>query len=89
VLRSCGSASHAARVAIYADRERRFEPLPPPAIPRVEVIDELHRAVVEGKPPLHDGAWARATIEACLAILESARQRRDVALQLQVSTKRG
>ena len=75
-------------VAIYADRERRFEPLPPPAIPRIEVIDELHRAVVEGEPPVHDGAWARATLEACLAILASARERREVALELQVSTRR-
>jgi phthalate 4,5-cis-dihydrodiol dehydrogenase len=75
--------------AIYADRERRFEPLPPPAIPRVEVIDELYRAVVEGEPPVHDGAWARATLEACLAILASARERREITLALQVSTKRG
>lgn len=73
-------------VAIYADRERTFEPLPPPAIPRVEVIDELHRVIVDGDPPVHDGAWARATLEACLAILTSARERRDVALSLQVST---
>lgn len=76
-------------VAIYADRERSFEPLPPPAIPRVEVIDELHRAVVHGEPPVHDGAWARATLEACLAILASAQQRRDIALSLQVATIRG
>ena len=68
------------RVAIYADRERRFEPLPPPAIPRVEVIDELYRAIVEDEPPVHDGAWARATLEACLAILEiSARAPRHCA----------
>jgi phthalate 4,5-cis-dihydrodiol dehydrogenase len=75
-------------VAIYADRERTFEALPPPAIPRVEVIDELYRAVVEGEPPVHDGAWARATLEACLAILTSTRKHRDVELKLQVATDR-
>jgi phthalate 4,5-cis-dihydrodiol dehydrogenase len=75
-------------VAIYGDRERRFERLPPPAIPRVEVIDELYRAVVDGEPPMHDGAWARATLEACLAILESAREHRDIGLKLQVPTDR-
>ena len=76
-------------VVIYADRERTFELLPPPAIPRVEVIDEIHSVVVDGEPPVHDGAWARATLEACLAILASAREQRDIALSLQVETVRG
>jgi phthalate 4,5-cis-dihydrodiol dehydrogenase len=67
-------------VMVYGDRERRTEPLPPPAIPRVEVIDELYGAVLEGKPPLHDGAWALATMEVCLAILRSARESREIAL---------
>ena len=73
-------------VAIYADRKRWFEALPPAAVARIEVVDELHRAIVDGVPPVHDGAWARATLEACLAILTSARERRDVALRLQVPT---
>ena len=73
-------------VAIYADRKRWFETLPPAAVARVEVVDELHRAIVDGVPPVHDGAWARATLEACLAILTSARERRDVALRVQVPT---
>ena len=71
-------------VEIYADRERTFETLPPSRIPRVEVIDELHAALADHRPPIHDGAWARATLEASLAILESSRLSRDVALQLQV-----
>ena len=48
-----------------------------------------YRAVVAREPPVHDGAWARATLEACLAILASARERREITLDLQVSTKRG
>jgi len=75
-------------VAIYCDRERRFEPLRLPHVARAEVIDELWRAVVDDEPPVHDGAWARATLEACLAILASARERRDVPLRLQVGTRR-
>jgi len=75
-------------VEIHADRERTFEALPPSRIPRVEVIDELHAALVEGERPTHDGAWARATLEATLAILESARTHRDVALGLQVALRR-
>ena len=70
-------------IGIYADRERSFEALPPPAVPRVEVIDELVRAVLDDVAPLHDGEWSRATLEACLAILESARTSADVTLRHQ------
>ena len=60
-------------IAIYTDDEQHFEPLPQSAVPRVEIIDELYAAVVQDKPALHNGEWARATTEVCLAILESAR----------------
>jgi phthalate 4,5-cis-dihydrodiol dehydrogenase len=72
-------------VMIYADAEATLDPLPPPRIPRVEVIDELCAALVEDKPPLHDGCWGMATLEVCLAMLESARENRDVALHHQVA----
>lgn len=67
-------------VMIYADGERRFDPLPAPRTPRVEVIDELYDAVVSGKPPLHGGRWAMATLEVCLAMLRSAREGKDIPL---------
>jgi phthalate 4,5-cis-dihydrodiol dehydrogenase len=59
-------------VMIYQDGAARRDPLPPPPVPRAEVIDELYAAVVGGRPPLHDGAWAMATLEVCLAILRDA-----------------
>ncbi len=59
-------------------------PLGSPAVPRREVIDELWSAVRENRAPLHDGVWARATLEICRAILESARTGVDVVLQRQV-----
>jgi phthalate 4,5-cis-dihydrodiol dehydrogenase len=67
-------------VMIYDDRSQRTETLPPPRIPRVEVIDELYEAVVDAKAPLHSGEWAMATLEVCLAILRSSREGREVAL---------
>ena len=67
-------------VWIYADGEKHLEPLPAPKVQRAEVIDELYAAVVEGKPPLHDGTWALATTEACLAILQSAKEQKEIAL---------
>ncbi|HVL34878.1 MAG TPA: gfo/Idh/MocA family oxidoreductase, partial [Burkholderiales bacterium] len=67
-------------VAVYGDAARRLEPLPPPAVPRAEVIDELHAAVREGRAPLHDGAWAMHTLEVCLALRRSASEQREVFL---------
>jgi phthalate 4,5-cis-dihydrodiol dehydrogenase len=71
-------------VMIYGDDIVRLDPLPKPRIPRAEVIDELYDAIVLNRPPLHDGRWAMATLEVCLAMLTSARERREVALQCQV-----
>jgi phthalate 4,5-cis-dihydrodiol dehydrogenase len=72
-------------VAIYEGGTARLDPLPLPSVPRAEVIDELYGAVVHNKPPLHEGAWAMATLEVCLAILQSAREGRDIALTHQVA----
>lgn len=65
---------------VYADDRREHLRLAPPAVPRYEVIDELHAAIVDGRAPLHDGAWARSTLEVCLALLRSAHEGRDVEL---------
>jgi phthalate 4,5-cis-dihydrodiol dehydrogenase len=74
-------------VMIYQNGSARLDALPPPTVPRVEVIDELYRAVVHGEAPLHDGAWAMATLEVMLAILRSAREGRDVTLSYQVALR--
>jgi phthalate 4,5-cis-dihydrodiol dehydrogenase len=74
-------------VMIYENGASRLEPLPPPRAPRTEVIDELFDAVVNGKQPLHDGAWAKATLEVCLAILRSAEEGTDIALVYQVALR--
>lgn len=71
-------------VMIYGHAERRLDPLPPPPVPRAEVIDELYAAVVDGRPPLHSGEWSLATLEVCLAILRSAAEGREVTLAHQV-----
>jgi phthalate 4,5-cis-dihydrodiol dehydrogenase len=72
-------------VMIYENGSGRLDELPPPAVPRSEVIDELYRAVVHGEKPLHDGPWAMASMEVVLAMLRSARERRDVTLSHQVA----
>jgi len=44
------------------------------------VADELANAVLDGMRPLHDGVWGRATVEATLALLRSAQERREIVL---------
>jgi phthalate 4,5-cis-dihydrodiol dehydrogenase len=41
--------------------------------------------VVKDRPPLHDGAWAMATLEVCLAMLKSSREGRDIVPAHQVA----
>lgn len=71
-------------VMIYRNGTVRREALPPPKVPRAEVIDELYDAVVHGRAPLHDGAWATATMEVCVAMLRAAREGGAVSLRHQV-----
>lgn len=71
-------------VMIYGDSDHRLEGLPAPEVPRAEVIDELYEAVVLGHPPVHSGAWGLATLEVCLAILQSAREQKEIRLEHQV-----
>jgi phthalate 4,5-cis-dihydrodiol dehydrogenase len=76
-------------VAIYADDAATFERCPLSEIPRREVIDELHAAIVGDRPPRHDGEWGLATMEACHAILISARESREVKLVHQCGLRDG
>jgi phthalate 4,5-cis-dihydrodiol dehydrogenase len=71
-------------VVVYGDFEQRLHKVAIPAVPRAEVIDELHNALVKGQAPLHTGRWAMATLEVCLAILQSAKQRRQIVLHHQI-----
>ncbi|CAM3971636.1 Gfo/Idh/MocA family protein [Bordetella tumulicola] len=71
-------------ILIYGDTGREFRALPAPVIPRFEVIDELHGAIYNDRPCLHDGAWAKATLEICLAMLKSDDHAEDVLLNNQV-----
>jgi phthalate 4,5-cis-dihydrodiol dehydrogenase len=71
-------------VMVYDDDARHLEEIPLPRIPRAEVVDELYDAVMSGTPPLHSGEWGLATLEICLAILESGRTGREVELKWQI-----
>lgn len=70
-------------VMIYKNGMGNLDSLPPPSVPRAEVIDELYDAVVKGTKPAHGGEWAMATLEICLAIRRSSREGREIALGCQ------
>lgn len=67
-------------VQVYAHTRRHLEPLSPPEIPRREVLDELVGAIRHDHRPTHTGEWGMATMEVCLAMLESSRYDREVML---------
>ncbi|MEP6657863.1 MAG: hypothetical protein ABJC33_11555 [Betaproteobacteria bacterium] len=68
--------------------EGPWDALPAPEIPRAEVIDELYAAVALRQPTRHDGRWGMATLEACLALLQSAREAREILVSHQVAAIR-
>ncbi|HVR88300.1 MAG TPA: Gfo/Idh/MocA family oxidoreductase [Candidatus Limnocylindria bacterium] len=51
---------------------------------RDAMLDELCAAVRGERPAIHDGPWAKATLEVCLAIIRSGRERREIVLEHQV-----
>lgn len=50
-------------------------------------LEELRDALAEGRRAFPDGEWGRATVEVCLAMLQSAREHRAVPLSRQVPSR--
>jgi phthalate 4,5-cis-dihydrodiol dehydrogenase len=71
-------------VFIYDEGGKREIPVPFGRGTRDNVLDELYDAIVHDHPLIRDGSWGRATIEACLAILQSSQEKREIALSRQV-----
>jgi phthalate 4,5-cis-dihydrodiol dehydrogenase len=69
---------------IYGESEKKEIALPAGSRGREAEIEELYDAVIHGRPIFHDGRWGEATLEVCLAILESSRQRKEILLSHQV-----
>ena len=69
---------------IYGETEQREILLPTGSRGREAEVEELYHAVVHKRPVFHDGRWGAATLEVCLAMLESAEKRKEVFLSHQV-----
>ena len=51
---------------------------------RIAELEEMYQAVVHDRPLFHDGRWGEATLEVVLAIMQSARERREIVMRHQV-----
>ncbi len=71
---------------IYGETEQREINLPAGSRGREAEVEELYDAVVNGRPVFHGGRWGAATLEVCLAMLESAKQRKEIMLSHQVAS---
>ena len=69
---------------IYGETEQREINLPAGSRGREAEVEELYDAVVKGRPVFHGGRWGAATLEVCLAMLESAQERKEIMLSHQV-----
>jgi phthalate 4,5-cis-dihydrodiol dehydrogenase len=69
---------------VYTDDGVQDVPLSEEGSWRRAELEELYSAVVLNKPIRHTGPWGMATLEVCLAIMQSARDRREVFLSHQV-----
>lgn len=70
---------------VYAEDTKREVPVTNDESGRDWAIRELCEAVIARRPPLHDGHWGRANLEVCLAVLESARTRKEIYLSHQIA----
>jgi phthalate 4,5-cis-dihydrodiol dehydrogenase len=69
---------------IYSDEDTWEIPISTETDGRHGIVDQLYEAVVHGRQPSANGLWGKATLEVLLAVLESARERREVFLAHQV-----
>jgi hypothetical protein len=78
-----------AGICLYGDAGTTEVPLAETRGVYAPELDELYEALVYGTPVLHSGRWGLATLEVCLAIMRSATEHRDIAMQHQVAVPEG
>ncbi len=66
-------------ITVYGNSERQVIDIPPPRLPRVEVIDEFVGAITGEITPVHNGRWGVDTMACCEALLESSRTGEEIS----------
>ena len=88
-----GELDNTVVIYIYGDNGLREVPIGQRRGEGMAFMDEeameLYNAVRHDQPMLHDGRWGMATAEVQWAILESARQRKEIPLSHQVAVPHG
>ncbi|MCH8973751.1 MAG: hypothetical protein IH869_01635, partial [Chloroflexi bacterium] len=82
----------AAGMYIYDNEGMRDVPVPQPGGAGMTLdseVMELYDAIRSDKPLFHDGRWGMATAEVQWAIIESAKQRKEIMLKHQVPVPAG
>ena len=74
---------------IYDEDGKREIHIPKGIDAREAELQEFYEGIVDDRPIFHDGRWGQATLEVCLAILQSAAERREVTLSHQVPVPNG
>jgi phthalate 4,5-cis-dihydrodiol dehydrogenase len=69
---------------VYGENEKREIILPAGSRGREAEVEELYDAVAHDRPVFHNGRWGEATLEVCLAMIESAQDRKEIFLSHQV-----
>lgn len=73
---------------VYSDEDTWEIPLSTETDGRHGIVHQMYEAVVNGRRPSTDGLWGKATVEVLLAVLASARERREIFLSHQVPLPR-
>src|SRR5713226_4815421 len=71
-------------VYLYTEDGRREVGISGGAHGREAEMRELYDAVVQNRRPFHDGRWGEATLEVCLAMLESTATHQEIKMRHQV-----
>jgi phthalate 4,5-cis-dihydrodiol dehydrogenase len=69
---------------VYSDEDTWDIPISTETDGRHGIVNQMYEAVVSGRRPSADGLWGKATLEVLLAVLASARARKEVFLAHQV-----
>ena len=71
-------------VFIYDEHGRSEVSCPPWAGPLKVELEDFYLSVTQDRRVLHDGRWGKATLEVCLAMLQSSREQQEQRLYHQV-----
>jgi phthalate 4,5-cis-dihydrodiol dehydrogenase len=74
-------------IYVYGEQDKKEIPVAKGIRGRQAEVKELYDAVFNNRPLFHDGRWGEATLEVCLGILKSAREKNEIPMVHQVPVR--